>query len=197
MNRLGGGIGNWSGWNIWALIFGIFAILCAIGTCLLGFWLSTVRLIYAMGRQNYLPKAFSKVNKHSQPILPNIFLLIISVVFLLLQNSSSFMKDFFNLMAFGCGVAYFMTTVSNIRIVKKHPEWVVKYKIPGGMLMRIIALIVSLLVAVGTAIGNSGGNSWPCFIVYMAVGVVLWLTMLKKWKKEPPKWVTPDGEQTF
>lgn len=68
MEQLGGG------WGVFAVIFGIAAILCAIGTCLLGFWLSTVRLMYAMGENNFLPKAFTKLNSHQQPVLPNILL---------------------------------------------------------------------------------------------------------------------------
>lgn len=88
MEQLGGG------WGVFAVIFGIAAILCAIGTCLLGFWLSTVRLMYAMGENNFLPKAFTKLNSHQQPVLPNILLLIISLVFLLLQNATTFMNDF-------------------------------------------------------------------------------------------------------
>ena len=93
MEQLGGG------WSIFAVIFGVAAILCAIGTCLLGFWLSTVRLMYAMGENNFLPKAFTKLNRHQQPVLPNILLLIISLIFLLLQNATTFMNDFFNLMS--------------------------------------------------------------------------------------------------
>ncbi|MCI8639676.1 MAG: APC family permease [Coprococcus sp.] len=195
MQRLGGGIGTWNAWNIWALVFGIFAILCAIGTCLLGFWLSTVRLIYAMGRQNYLPQSFAKVNKHNQPILPNIFLLVISIAFLILQNGTTFMKDFFNLMSFGCGLAYMCTSISALRIHAKHPEWAT-YKLPGGQFMRILALVIATAIAIGTCIGQ-GVGSWISFGVYMGIGVLLWLTMLQKWKTDPPKWKTPDGEKTF
>ena len=114
MEQLGGG------WGVFAVIFGIAAILCAIGTCLLGFWLSTVRLMYAMGENNFLPKAFTKLNSHQQPVLPNILLLIISLVFLLLQNATTFMNDFFNLMSFGCACAYALTMISaKMRIHKK------------------------------------------------------------------------------
>ena len=74
---------NLFGWYTWAIIYGVFAILCAIGTCVIGFWLSTVRLIYAMGKANYLPHAFTKLNRHQQPILPNLFLAGVSIVFLM------------------------------------------------------------------------------------------------------------------
>ena len=116
MEQLGGN------WGILAIFFGIAAILCAIGTCLLGFWLSTVRLLYAMGDNNFLPKVFTKVNKHQQPILPNILLLVISLVFLVMQNAGTFMNDFFNLMSFGCACAYAITMISAMRIHKQHPK---------------------------------------------------------------------------
>lgn len=136
MEQLGGG------WSIFAVIFGVAAILCAIGTCLLGFWLSTVRLMYAMGENNFLPKAFTKLNRHQQPVLPNILLLIISLIFLLLQNATTFMNDFFNLMSFGCACAYALTMISAMRIRKKYPQWVSPYKLKGGNITRILALLI-------------------------------------------------------
>ncbi len=187
---------NILGWSVWPLIYGVFGILCAIGTCLLGFWLSTVRLIYAMGNANYLPKAFAKVNKHQQPILPNLFLLIISIVFLVMQNASTFMKDFFNLMAFGCAVTYAITTIGAMRIRKKYPHWVSSYKLPGGQATRVLALIIACVIAVGTCIGQ-GVGSWISFGVYMGIGVILWITMLVKWRTQKVKWITPDGEMEF
>ena len=186
---------NILGWSVWPLIYGVFAILCAIGTCLLGFWLSTVRLIYSMGRSNYLPKAFAKVNKKQQPILPNIFLLVVSLLFLVLQNSATFMKDFFNLMSFGCGLAYAITSISAMRIRKKY-HWVSSYKIPGGQFTRVLALVIAVAICFGTAVGQSIG-SWISFAAYMGIGVILWLTMLAKWKTEKVKWITPDGEMEF
>ena len=143
MEQLGGG------WGVFAVIFGIAAILCAIGTCLLGFWLSTVRLMYAMGENNFLPKAFTKLNSHQQPVLPNILLLIISLVFLLLQNATTFMNDFFNLMSFGCACAYALTMISAMRIHKKYPNWVSPYKLKGGNFTRVLALIIALMAVDG------------------------------------------------
>lgn len=193
---LGGGFGNWNFWTVWALIFGIFAILCAIGTCILGFWLSTVRLFYAMGRSNYLPKVFAKVNKHQQPIVPNLMLGGISIIFLILQNGTTFMKDFFNLMSFCCGLTYGITSIGCMVIHAKHPEWATKYHIPGGQFMRILAMIISVAIAVGCSIGQTAG-SWISLAVYIGIGVVLWLTMLAKWKKEKVEWMTPDGMKQY
>ena len=191
MEQLGGG------WSIFAIVFGIAAILCAIGTCLLGFWLSTVRLMYAMGENNFLPKAFTKLNRHQQPVLPNILLLIISLIFLLLRNATTFMNDFFNLMSFGCACAYAVTMISAMRIRKKYPQWVSPYKLKGGNITRILALLIAIMIAFFCTLGQSAG-SWKAFGIYLGVGVVLWLWMvLVNWKKHPVEIETPDGVEKF
>lgn len=191
MEQLGGG------WKIGAVLFGFTAILCAIGTCLLGFWLSTVRLLYAMGRSNFLPQSFAKLNKHQQPILPNIMLLVVSVLFLILQNSGTFMNDFFNLMSFACALAYTVTMISAIRIRKKHPEWKSEYHLKGGGFVRWLALSISVIIAFFCSLGQ-GVGSWVSLGVYMAIGVVLWLWMvLVKWKKSKVVVETPSGEQEY
>ncbi len=184
------------GWQGLAYFFGVCEILCAIGTCLLGFWVSTVRLFYAMGNAGYLPKSFTKVNKNKQPIVPNVLLLAISVIFLVLQNSTTFMKDFFNLMSFCCAVTYAITSMSAMRIRAKYPHWKSAYKIPGGQVTRVLALIIAVIIAIGCTIGQ-GIGSWISLGVYIGIGVILWITMLGKWKTEKVKWITPDGEMEF
>ncbi len=191
MEQLGGG------WQVGAILFGIAAILCAIGTCLLGFWLSTVRLLYAMGRSNFLPKSFAKVNKHQQPILPNVMLLVVSLVFLFLQNAGTFMNDFFNLMAFGCAVAYAITMISAIRIHKNHPNWKSGYHLKGGNFTRYLSLVIAIVVSFFCTLGQ-GIGSWISFGIYMGIGLVLWLWMyLFRWKKSGVVIDTPDGKQEF
>jgi APA family basic amino acid/polyamine antiporter len=183
-------------WPFWSVIFGIAAILCAIGTCLLGFWLSTVRLLYAMGKMNFLPASFAKLNRHQQPIIPNVLLLVISIVFLILQNAGTFMNDFFNLMAFGCACAYAITMVSAIRIHRQHPEWAT-YHLKGGNVTRYASLIIAIVVAFFCTLGQ-GIGSWISFGIYMGVGIILWLWMVNvNWRKAKVKITTPDGEKDF
>ena len=186
-----------TGWRVFAILFGICAILCAIGTCLLGFWLSTVRLLYAMGRTNFLPASFAKLNKHQQPIIPNILLLVVSIVFLVLQNAGTFMNDFFNLMAFGCACAYALTMISAIRMHKQHPDWKSGYHLKGGNFTRYLALVISVVIAFFCTLGQ-GVGSWISFAVYMGIGVILWAWMvLFRWKKTKVVVDTPDGPKEY
>ena len=166
---------------------------------ILGFWMSTVRMLYSMGTKNFLPSAFTKVNKHQQPILPNIFLLVVSITFILLMNAGTFMNDFFNLMSFGCACAYALTMISAVRMRHKHPDWYKGNKnvVKGGDAMRILAMVIMIAIAFFCTLGQ-GVGSWISFAVYLGIGVVIWLWMLLvRWKKTPVVIETPDGEQTF
>ena len=188
---------NILGWKVWPVIFGILAIIFGMGASLLGFWTATVRMLYSMSKKNFLPEAFSRVNKHHQPILPNVLLLVISVTFVFLQNAGTFMHDFFNLMAFGCACAYALTMISSIRIHVKHPQWHSSYKLKGGNFTRVLALIIAVLIAIFCTLGQ-GKGSWISFGVYIGIGAILWLLMvLVKWKKTPVKIETPDGVKEF
>ena len=130
-------------------------------------------------------------------VLPNILLLIISLIFLLLQNATTFMNDFFNLMSFGCACAYAVTMISAMRIRKKYTQWVSPYKLKGGNITRILALLIAIMIAFFCTLGQSAG-SWKAFGIYLGVGVVLWLWMvLVNWKKHPVEIETPDGVEKF
>ncbi|MDD3252430.1 MAG: APC family permease [Lachnospiraceae bacterium] len=187
------------GWKVWPLIYGCISILMGMTASILGFWMSTVRMMYSMGKKNFLPEAFTKVNKHQQPVLPNIFLLCISLAFILLQNAGTFMNDFFNLMSFGCACAYALTMISAVLIHRKHPEWYKGNKnvVKGGDAMRILAMVIMVAIAYFCTLGQ-GKGSWISFGVYMGVGVVIWLWMvLVRWTKSKVIIETPDGNKEF
>ncbi len=173
------------------LIMGFVGVVFPIGTSVLGFWYSGVRMIYAMGRQNFLPKAFSVTNKYSQPILPNILILVVSVAFLAMQE----IRSFFDLMAFACAICYIITTISSFVIDKKHPEWARPYKCKK--ILKVLSLIFMIAIAVFCTIGI-GTTTWLGFAGYMGVGLVLWLIMVfVRWPKEKVWMKTPDGDKEF
>ncbi len=184
---------NSYGWAKYALFLGIVGVLFPIGTSVLGFWYSSVRMIYAMGRQNFLPAAFARTNKYGQPILPNILIFAISVMFLMLPSITAF----FNLMAFACASCYIISVISSIKLQKEHPEWKRPYKLPGGNVMRYLALVIAIVICGFTAYGQAM-ESWMGFIGYMGIGFILWIwMMMNKWSKEKVWMMTPEGAREF
>jgi len=190
-------IENVFGWYGYSIFFGITAVLFTIGTCILGFWISTVRLMYAMGRQGFLPKVFSKVNKHNQPILPNLLVLGFSLGAILIMNAGTYLQDFFTVMALSVAIAYAITMFSSIQIAKNHPEWERPYLLKGGQTFRWFAFVIAICIAILCAIGLPIG-AWISWGYYMAIGclIILFMSMFS-WKKSPIWMLTPDGEKEF
>jgi len=98
--------------------------------------------MYAMGRQNFLPKQFSYTNKYNQPTLPNILILVVSIGFIAMQSITAF----FDLMAFACALCYVITSISSLVLLKKHPEWERPYKCATGL--KIASLIIMAIIAI-------------------------------------------------
>lgn len=181
--------------TVWLWFFSIGVVLFPILASILGFWLSSVRMLYAAGRQNFLPKVFAKTNKHHQPIVPNILILVLSVIAIITMNYSTFLQSFFALMAFCVACCYTIITFAGIMTAIKHPEWERPYKIPGGMPMRVLALIISIVIAFFTAWGQPG---WVQLAEYLGVGFALWMWMiLVKWRKEKVWMEGPEGVKDY
>ncbi|GEM_PF-64205 len=188
-------VGTGAGGQVWLWIFSIGVVLFPIATCILGFWLSSVRMLYAAGRQNFLPKIFAKTNKHHQPIAPNVLILLLSVAAILTMNYSTFLQSFFALMSFCVAACYTIITFAGIRTAIKHPEWERPYKIPGGMFMRVLAMLISIVIAFLTAWGQPG---WIQLAEYLGVGFLLWMWMIFfKWPREKVWMEGPEGVKDY
>lgn len=185
------------GWHVWPLLYGFLSVIMGMCASILGFWMSTCRMLYSMSEKNFLPENWKKLNRHQQPILPNIFLLAISLTFILLQNAGSFMNDFFNLMSFGCACAYALTMISAVRIHRNHPDWKSPNPVKGGNFLRYLAMFIMIVIAFFCTLGQ-GIGSWISFGVYLGVGVIIWLYLVNvRWKKVKVKIETPDGIKEF
>lgn len=180
-----------SGISWFILIMGILGVFMPIATSVLSFWYSVVRMIYAMGRQNFLPKVFSKTNRYNQPILPNIVVLFVSICFLLMKEATAF----FDLMAFACTLCYCITSVSAIVLEKKYPNWGRPNRC--SLSLKYLSLILMSIMAIFCTVGI-GIETWMGFLGYMSVGLVLWIFMIAvKWKKESVIMNTPDGQKEY
>lgn len=185
------------GWTVWPVMYGFFSVFMGLGASIMGFWMSTVRMMYAMAEKNFLPEFFMKLNKHHQPIIPNCFLLAISLIFILLMNATTFMNDFFNLMSFGCACAYALTMISVFRIHKKYPKWKSPNALKNSGLISLLAMIIMIIIAFFCTLGQ-GIGSWISFGVYLGFGVLLWLYMnIVRWKHSKVKIETPDGLKEY
>lgn len=177
--------------SLFILIMGFIGVVIPIATSVISFWYSVARMIYAMGRQNFLPKSFSKTNRFSQPIIPNIIILFVSICFLTMESITTF----FDLMAFACTLCYCITSISAIKLEKNFPRWERPYHCPT--VLKYLSLIIMTVIAFFCTIGIDA-ETWLGFLGYMSVGLVLWLYMrFFEWKHNDVVIDTPIGSQKY
>lgn len=121
----------------------IIAAMCGILTSWNGFIVGASRVIFSMARAKMLPGIFAKVHhKHGVPTAAILLVGIITILSPLFGKSA--LGWFVNAAAFGTVSAYFMVSLSFVILRKKEPELDRPFKIKGGSLVGVIAVIVAL-----------------------------------------------------
>lgn len=124
----------------------IIAAMCGILTSWNGFIVGASRVIFSMARAHMLPAIFGKVHpKYGSPTAAVLLVGIITVLSPLLGKSA--LVWFVDAAAFGTVVAYFMVSLSFLVIRKKEPNLERPFKVKGGPIVGIIAVLVALFMA--------------------------------------------------
>lgn len=168
-------------------------------TTLMGFWVSSARVLYGASQLNQLPKAFTKLNKHGQPIYANIAVLIFSIFFCLFTGDN-WVQYIYAVSCIAAGLVYFICCLDAYILRDKYPEWERPYKAPGGKLLFILGMIVSVWIIIGSCFELPIGG-YVSLAIYAAIGFVIYYVMESYRKKNPEKFkhiiLTPADKDNF
>ncbi|MEM4552598.1 MAG: hypothetical protein QXO52_06960, partial [Thermosphaera sp.] len=86
------------------------------------------------------------------------------------------------------GILYMVVMVDWWVLRRRDKDKPRDYVAPGGVLSLVIGFLMSLWIAVGSSL-TMPVSGWYAFIIFMIIGVVVWLLGLKrqkegKWKPE-------------
>lgn len=162
------------------------AVLSAILSGIMGFYMASSRLIFSMGREGYLPKIFGTVDKkHSVPQVAIIFCLIISLVGPFLGRNA--LSWFVDMASIGTSIGFCFTCLAAFMTMLKEKDGTLFTKILTilGFAFGCLFIIIQLI-----PIGNLGVNfSVPSYIILgvwiiLGAGFYVWLTLSKKKQSE-------------
>ena len=164
------------------------ATLLACFTCLNGFWLGSIRLMYSMGEARILPRWFGGLNESDVPSNANVAILLIVFVFIAISGTR-WLESLFTLMAIGVSICYAFSSAAHIKLRNKHPEWKRPWKAPGGVGMGVLAVICSLVMAYYT-FKYFDVTLWVLFVIYfIGLGGPVWLYLRHRRKQSPDVYV--------
>ncbi len=145
------------------------AVLSAILSGIMGFYMASSRLIFSMGREGYLPKVFGTVDKkHSVPQVAILFCLIFSLVGPFLGRNA--LSWFVDMASIGTSIGFGFTCLAAFLTMKKDKD--------GNLFTKILTILgfafgCLFVVIQLVPIGNLGVNfSIPSYII-LGVWIVL------------------------
>ena len=164
-----------------SIIVGV-AVLSAILSGIMGFYMASSRLIFSMGREGYLPKFFGTVDKrHSVPQYAIIFCLAISLVGPFLGRNA--LSWFVDMASIGTSIGFGFTCLAAFITMQKEKDGNIFLKILtlAGLVFSGVFIFIQLV-----PIGNLGVNfSVPSYIIFgvwilLGAGFFVWQTLAKK-----------------
>ena len=154
----------------------IIAGMCGIITSWNAFLIGGSRAIYALSKDDMLPKCFSKLHKkYGTPVNALVLIGVLSVIapffgkamLLWVANASSL----------ACCVAYCFVAVSFLVLRKKNPTMERPYRIKRHVFVGVMAIFLSALLILLYIIPNSGSTleiqEWGMIALWITIGIVL------------------------
>jgi len=129
-------------------VFVIMSILASMTSYNAGF-LNFSRYMYAMGRDNVLPRVFSSISRYATPWFAILFCFTISLVISVYIYFTGHIIRLIMVSAAIEVIIYLVMALAIIRLRTKLPDNTRPYRVPGEMIIPVIAVIFFLVLLVG------------------------------------------------
>lgn len=135
-----------------------------------GYFLSGVRVPFAMGEENLLPfsEKFASVNSKKTPIFANIFIWILATLYAL----SGTFDILSNLVVFILWI-FFVLMVAGIFILRRRKDLVPTYKVPLYPIIPIIGIVGGLYILIASFMDNALLSGYGVLITLLGL-LVYW-----------------------
>ena len=161
------------------VVIGI-GVSCAVLSGIMGFYLASSRLMFAMSRDGYLPAWFGKVDaKHHTPKNAMIFCILISLSGPILGREA--LGWFVDMSAIGASIGYFCTCAATIVTLRRDRD--------GGRALHALAIIgmcfgaafivLQLIPIPGLSGVHFGRESYLMLLIWVALGIAFYIRQRK------------------
>ena len=154
------------------------AVLGAILSGIIGFYMATSRLLYSMSKESVLPKWFGELDgKYRTPAHAILFVLIIALIAPFFGRTA--LGWIVDMSSIGAAIGYGYTSIAAYQFAKKEND---KRIMMTGIIGGIMALVFIVLLLVPIPVFNCslGKESYICLIVWVLLGSVFYLFSVKK-----------------
>lgn len=158
-----------------------FAVLCAILSGIIGFYMATSRLLYSMAKENVIPKWFGKI--HSRYGTPSNAILFIMFISLFAPFFGRTVLGWIvDMSSTGAAIAYGYTSLAALYFAKRSKN--IKIIITGilGMILSICFMIL-LLIPIPLFNTSLSKESYICLLIWCILGLIFYCISSKNRKE--------------
>lgn len=164
--------------NIGLIIIG-FAVLSAILSGIMGFYMATSRLLYSMAREHFLPSWFGKIHgRYKTPVNAILFVMIISMAAPFFGRTA--LGSIVDMSSVGAAIGYGYTSLAAFIYAKKIGNKKIMLTGAAGVVFSIIFSIL-LLVPIKLFNCSLGKESYIALVIWIVLGAVFYKETM--WKK--------------
>ncbi len=154
------------------------AVLAAILSGIVGFYMATSRLLYSMAKENVIPAWFGELHPvYKTPKHAILFIMVIAMVAPFFGRTA--LGWIVDMSSLGAAIGYGYTSLAAIKYAKNEGRSGIVFT---GILGAIMALVfcILLLVPIKMFGCSLGKESMICLIIWIVMGAVFYLTTRKK-----------------
>ena len=159
--------------GLWVLGIAMF---CAVFSGMNAFYMATSRLLYAMAKENALPKWFGHLNKKGTPNYSILFVMLLSLI------APWFGREVLgwivDMTSVGAAVVFTYTTAASAVLAYRHHQ---PFRVATGVLGCLFSLFFIVLLVVPGMPGFLALPSWISLGAWVVMGVAFFLVIRKKY----------------
>lgn len=154
------------------------AVLAAILSGIIGFYMATSRLLFSMSKDGVLPGWFGKLHsKYKTPSNAILFVLLISVIAPFFGRTA--LNWIVDMSSTGAAIGYAYTSAAAMKFAKKTGNKFIMFTGALGLLFGIIFCVL-LLVPIPMFNCSLGKESYICLAIWIICGALFYLVSKKK-----------------
>lgn len=160
------------------LIFIGIAVLAAILSGIIGFYMATSRLLYSMSKEKVLPGWFGKVHtKYKTPMNAIVFIMVISIIAPFFGRIA--LGWIVDMSSTGAAIGYAYTSAAALKLAVKEKRTGVIITGTLGVVMAL-AFLVLLLVPIPMFNCSLGKESYICLLIWVVLGAIFFFASKKR-----------------
>ncbi len=169
--------------NVGVAILGIAAVTAALSG-IVGFYMATSRLFYALSQNHALPAWFGRLSERNKtPRNAILVVLLVSCIAPFFGRTA--LGWIVDMSSVGAAIGYGYTSAATLYFAVKDGDGGPGIKITGvlGVIFAVLFAIL-LLVPIKMFDCSLGRESWICLIVWIVLGIIFYFTSRSKHRKE-------------